>query len=426
MDITDKDGNTIDFSALGISSQRRRKTKKKKGTKHHARLHPSLLKRLSISEPTPIYSFGSWGLTTSKRNRSILPGFSPLPPGPEICGTYKIVYIAAVQDCSQIILRRQPDGASVIIDESAAEFAIGSNGRLGSRGTTIVQDTIMIDGQVHLPDESGLPIKNYNYFGPGYKFVGFSSDSHAATSYKNKPANAGLIVTKKNDNKGRIFVVDEPKAFKLVHSETGVVANEVSDMSQEHETLHARQSCESRHYSFLCRELGLPCSSALLVTSFLTNLHPYIFAEPGDLWLDIRLTTPVNTYVLARRSDKVVFPYEKLFGRINAMISDYMAQPDKTKFLQSVDEIMATPSAMQTTLEELSYLSVVSTTNISDIVDMVVTLHENKRVSAKEVYRVSKHSPLWSILHEFGILWQSDESLDSDSDSSWSDYGYDY
>jgi len=103
-----------------------------------------------------------------------------------------------------------------------------------------------------------------------------------------------------------------------------------------------------------------------------------------------------------------------------------MAQPDKTKFLQSVDEIMATPSAIEKTLEKLSDLSYESTTGIPDIVDMVITLHENKRVSAKEVYRVSKHSPLWSILHEFGILWQSDESLDSDSDSSWSDYGYDY
>ena len=108
------------------------------------------------------------------------------------------------------------------------------------------------------------------------------------------------------------------------------------------------------------------------------------------------------------------------------MISDYMAQPDKTKFLQSVDEIMATPSAIEKTLEKLSDLSYESTTGIPDIVDMVITLHENKRVSAKEVYRVSKHSPIWSRLRELGILWQAEESVDSDSDNSWSDHDYEY
>ncbi|EJK67243.1 hypothetical protein THAOC_11753, partial [Thalassiosira oceanica] len=309
MKITDKDGNPVDLSALGISDK-----EKKPLTPQHT----SLLKRLSISEPSPIYSFGSWGLTPPALNGGIQPGFSTLPPGPEICGTYEIVYIAAVQNCSQVILRRQPNGASLIIDESTAKFAVGANGRLGSRGTTIVRDAVMIDGQVHLPNESGFAIDNY--FGPGYKFFGFSSDSRASTSYTKNPANAGLIVTKKNDNKGRIFVVDEPKAFKLVHSETGIVANEVSDKSQEEETSHARQSC-----------------------------------NPGTVWLDIRLTTPVNTYVLARRSDKVVFPLERLIGRIKAMIRDYIAQPDKTKFLQRVDEMMATPDAMQLTLEELEY-----------------------------------------------------------------------
>ncbi|EJK68332.1 hypothetical protein THAOC_10496, partial [Thalassiosira oceanica] len=310
-------------------------------------------------------------LTPPALNGGILPGFSKLPPGPEICGTYEIVYIAAVHNCSQVIFRRQPNGASLIIDESTAEFAVGANGRLGSRGTTtIVRDAVMIDGQVHLPtasrrgrsrrDESGVAIDKY--FGPGYKFFGFSSDSRASASYKNNPANAGLIVTTKNDNKGRVFVVDEPKAFKLVHSETGIVANEVSDESQEEETSHARQSCKCRHYSFLCRELGLPCSSALLVTSFLTDIRPYIFAEPGDLWLDIRLTTPVNTYVLARRSDKVVFPLEKLDERIHVMISDYMAQPDKNKFLQRVDEIMATPGAKELASQRLRELECSSIT----------------------------------------------------------------
>eukprot|EP00956_Cyclotella_meneghiniana_P019711 scaffold34128_cov39-Cyclotella_meneghiniana.AAC.4 len=37
-----------------------------------------------------------------------------------------------------------------------------------------------------------------------------------------------------------------------------------------------------------------------LVTEYLHQHEAYIFAEPGDLWLDIRLTTPNRTYALAR------------------------------------------------------------------------------------------------------------------------------
>ena len=38
------------------------------------------------------------------------------------------------------------------------------------------------------------------------------------------PTNASLIVTKLNDNKGRIYKVDAPKAFKLVDFEEGVLS----------------------------------------------------------------------------------------------------------------------------------------------------------------------------------------------------------
>ena len=59
--------------------------------------------------------------------------------------------------------------------------------------------------------------------------------------------------------------------------------------------------CKCRHFSFLCRKLGLPCSASALITSFVHHQPFFIFAEPGDIWIDIRLSTPVRTYVLARR-----------------------------------------------------------------------------------------------------------------------------
>ena len=115
------------------------------------------------------------------------------------------------------------------------------------------------------------------------------------------PTNASLIVTKLNDNKGRIYKVDAPKAFKLVDFEEGVLSNESARFeSQQHETDTARCICKCTHFSFLCRDLRLPCSASKLVTEYLHQHEPFIFAEPGDLWLDIRLTTPNRTYVLAR------------------------------------------------------------------------------------------------------------------------------
>ena len=108
-------------------------------------------------------------------------------------------------------------------------------------------------------------------------------------------------MTKLNDNKGRIYKVDVPKAFKLTMHEEGVVKNESSSYElQQHEADVARRICMCKHYSFLCRELKLPCSASAVITGFLKTSLPYIFAEPGDLWLDIKLSTPNRTYLLAR------------------------------------------------------------------------------------------------------------------------------
>ncbi|KAL7545827.1 hypothetical protein ACHAWF_009179 [Thalassiosira exigua] len=195
-------------------------------------------------------------------------GFSPTPPGVEICGTYKIVFLAALrydtaQQQANIFLRRQPQSGSMVIKEAAGPFTIGVDGRLGTSRASVT-DQVIFDGQVHLPYE-GHEIDRY--FGPGYKFYGFGTDSEATLSYTSMASNASLIVTKMNDNKGRIYRVQSPKAFKLVDSEMGVVVNENSLESQEQETNEARRINK---------------------------------CQPGDIWIDIRLTTPNRTYVLAR------------------------------------------------------------------------------------------------------------------------------
>jgi len=40
---------------------------------------------------------------------------------------------------------------------------------------------------------------------------------------------------------------------------------------------------------------------------FVTERQPFILAKPGDIWIDIRLSTLVRTYVLPRRESGRVF-----------------------------------------------------------------------------------------------------------------------
>jgi hypothetical protein len=267
-----------------------------------------MFSRLNVNQSArPFYSFGNWGYYTNDHEGQVMPGFTADPPGAEICGTYKIVFVAALlrydnrQNKAKIFLRRQPESRSsrLIIKEERRMFAVGSSNRLstGRQRRTSIQCETLYSGKVELDRES---VEIDRYFGPGYNFYGFSADSEARQSYGPMPSNSGLIVTKLNDNKGRIYKVDSPKAFKLVMKECGKVRKSIRYTSQEEETEVARRICKCKHFSFLCTNLGLPCSAAALITSFVHQHEPYIFAEPGDLWLDIKLTTPNRTYVLAR------------------------------------------------------------------------------------------------------------------------------
>ena len=261
----------------------------------------------SLEEPScSSYSFGNWGYHTNDHDSQLMPGFSPTAPGAEICGSYKIIYIAALRfdemtQQANIILRRQPKDGTLKIQDSSQLFTIGVDGRIGTpRPSRSVTSPTIVYGEVCLSREGDHLIDRY--FGPGYKFYGFDSNSEATLSYTSMASNACLIVTRLNDNKGRLYQVDRPKAFKLVHSEPGIVVDESTPFdSQEHESEEARRICNCRHFSFLCRELGIPCAASALITKFVRRKPFFIFAEPGDVWIDIRLSTPVRTYVLARK-----------------------------------------------------------------------------------------------------------------------------
>lgn len=258
----------------------------------------------NIVENPKFFSFGRWGYHTIAHDHQVMPGFSTVPPDADtLCGRYKIMFAAALQfnNATQkaCILLRRPASGNLLITGCKRPVTIGVGGRLGSlrtadlvTGLTSFEGKLLLNGSCRTIDR---------FFGPGYKFFGFSPNTDASRSYTSKAANATLIVTKKHDNKGRLYVINRPKAFMPVELESGTLLDESSDLgSQEQEYMVSKNYFKRRHISFLCKRLGLPCAVSSIITSYV-YANPCIFAEPGDIWIDIRLTTPVRTYVLARK-----------------------------------------------------------------------------------------------------------------------------
>lgn len=335
----------------------------------------------------PFYSFGNSGYHKNSQDSRTMAGFSTTPPGKEICGTYKIMFVAALrpfanQPRASILLRRRPNSGSLIIEESTQRFTIGVGGRLGSTAPMRLTDQTIFSGEVFLPNESRSVDK---YFGPGFKFFGFEADSGATASYPSMASNASLIVTKQNDNKGRIYRVEHPKAFKLVNNETGfMMVNNDGSSNQDQETAEARRVCKRRHPSFLCRELGLPCSASALIAAFATE-QPFLFAEPGDVWIDICLSKKNRTYVLARRKPGVL-PTEKVQLRANNMRMRFLRNQNEHELLTSVNEVLDTPNAGATILKvNLLYAVNGTVSELSPIIKMTVILFRNGKVSRSDI-----------------------------------------
>ena len=206
-----------------------------------------LLSRLNVKKPKlSYYSFGSWGYHTRAHNSEIMPGFSSTPPRADICGKYKVIYLAALQFDQEsrkanVLLRRQPAHGKLVISRSSHPFPIGIGGRLGSTARSTITSPTIFDGQVILGHQSHLIDR---YFGPGYNFYGFDSTSEASLSYPDKADNSSLIVTKLNDNKGRSYQVEKRKAFKLMTREKGKLGKkDVIASSLEEEATEVKRIC---------------------------------------------------------------------------------------------------------------------------------------------------------------------------------------
>ncbi|KAL7531844.1 LOW QUALITY PROTEIN: hypothetical protein ACHAXR_007658, partial [Thalassiosira sp. AJA248-18] len=225
----------------------------------------------------------------------LLTGFSPTPPGREISGTYRIVSVTAVRyDTDRhayMLIGWQPNKwASLIIEETTQRFSIDVNGRR-------VTDEVLFGGQVALPSldlpgDPNLP----RPFHPLCRFYGFCADSMVTMAHPPIPTNASLLLTKQN-------IKLNAQKLSSFNETCAVLTDESFSIDfQEHETSEARRICNCRHYSFLCRKLGLTCSASALITLFAIEYQPFIFAEPGDIWIDIHHSMrATNTYVLARR-----------------------------------------------------------------------------------------------------------------------------
>ncbi len=136
----------------------------------------------------------------------------------------------------------------------------------------------------------------------GYpELYGLDSRSEAAQIYNHRPNNASLIANHNHSIIGRLYTVSERKPFCSLEGVQVAVHREKTFESQEAEVREAERICSSRHWSFLCQDLDLPCGAASLITRYADESPPFIFAEPGDIWIDFNSSDIVRTYLLARR-----------------------------------------------------------------------------------------------------------------------------
>lgn len=294
------------------------------------------------------YDFGRWGHYTPDRKGKVMPGFLPSSPGTEIIGEYDVVFVAALDQSgvggAKNVLRMTTQGR-LTVKECFHLLPVSIRGDGISRK---IRAKTMLSVKVEMP-EWGHP--TWKYFGPGYNCFGFPKDSQLSRCYQEKPTNASLVVTKKNNNLGRMYVVSERKAFCRIHKEAGLMTDEPVTTSklQKQEAIKAEQCCCSRHFLFLCRDLRLPCNVCVLITRFVIDDPPFMFAEPGDIWIDISLSTSTTTYVLGRRRFKNFLGRPMTIHEIEqysqSIKNEFMQTGDKEKIMVSMDRMKTTPDA---------------------------------------------------------------------------------
>eukprot|EP00979_Chaetoceros_neogracilis_P004661 scaffold803_cov154-Chaetoceros_neogracile.AAC.2 len=212
------------------------------------------------------YDFGSWGYCTDELGGEILPGFGfvATSPGIEVCGEYDIVFVTAHQ------------------------------GAMNLRTTTNERNLVI----------KAMPSCNHLSFG-NYERMFWCDEVFGCPSLSFGAQNVFTIKKELSNNVGQLYVVSDRKAFRLIDREKCSLRDEgIVYESQEHEVQVAEENCKNfrkRHLSFLCQDLGLPCQVASQISQYLIA-SPFIFAEPGDVWIDLGVDNFfMRSHVLVRR-----------------------------------------------------------------------------------------------------------------------------
>jgi len=255
---------------------------------------------INMEKKGQFYDPGQWGYYRNCLKGKVMDGFLQDPhqviDNIVGCEEYEIVFVASLtysdnQQNAEWHLRRPASGSLLIVNSAPIMQFFP--------GTFFCKTMIGV-----ITDSSYRNSKIDTYFGDGYNIYGTGQDAKTSNG-NNCCSNCVLIKTLRNNNHGRLYVVSERKAFPRINKESRWMncdqTNQTIYESQEHETLEAERICNVRHYSFLCRKLGFSCAVASLITRFALEDTPFFFAEPGDIWIDIKLSTPVRTYVLARK-----------------------------------------------------------------------------------------------------------------------------
>lgn len=283
----------------------------------------------------PSYDPGTWGHYTNDLNGKLMEGFQIEPPQiDDICGEYDILFVASFtphnEDDKETPfrwhLRQKTSGSLLIIRHPLAPPGI---------------ELMAYCAKVVFTGQSGPLHKciryGYNAFGFG---VGFPGEANDYCSNCLPMKCLGM------PGRGHLGVVSQRKAFPMIQPEEGRGTflwtgdseddEDVEEDSEEEEEEedstddsigeptnrisaadataaamnHAQRIYNTRHYSFLCREMGLSCVLATLITQYIGNdvlpkpedYPPYLYAEPGDIWMGGKLSSRnTRTYLLARK-----------------------------------------------------------------------------------------------------------------------------
>lgn len=239
-----------------------------------------------IQREKPFYDFGCWGCYKKEWLNSSgycqLPGFSSERPDPsELCGDYKIIFtaVSAIDSRSSNILmtlRRLVEGKMTMRRDDSNLDSIKGDVRWKMNGHQCSD----------LNDDLRQFFEDFNF-----DFLDLSWAQKAACF-------------RVNSRVGCISVASERKVFHRIDHEKGPMMDRECFESEQHETREAERTCESRHLSLLCKHIGFPCDIASLITKYLIDSPPFIFAEPGDIWMQSfhrARHREITHFILARR-----------------------------------------------------------------------------------------------------------------------------